>query len=218
MDINEQRQAAVEQALRAYPDDDDLRRLFSGEPTQYRKSKTLHGHVQRGVQMSNEINRLYYTDPEEAYRLFHELVPGAEEHVEITAPFRIEYGMALFIGHDTFINNDFMIVGGGIVTLGAHCLIGPRCTINTPNHAFDIRMRLAGWEHALPVTIGDNVWFGSNVTVCPGVTVGDNTIIGAGSVITKDIPANVIAAGNPCRVIKPLPDHDPAYEGLSDEI
>ena len=81
-------------------------------------------------------------------------------------------------------------------------LIGPRCTIATPNHAKDAATRLAGWECASPATIGSNVWFGSNVTVTPGVTIGSNSIIGAGSVVTHYIPENSIAVGDPARVIR----------------
>ncbi|EFA22636.1 sugar O-acetyltransferase [Bifidobacterium gallicum] len=203
--------ARVEEALRNYPDDDDLRRLFEGEPTQYRKSMTLPRHVAEAARMCSRINAVYYDNPDEAYRLFHEFVPGAGEGVQFTPRFEIEYGMALTIGRGTFLNKDFMICGGGLVTIGEDCLIGPRCTINTPNHALDVHNRLDGWEHALPVVIGNNVWFGSNVTVCPGASVGDNTIIGAGSVVVGDIPANTIAAGNPCNIIRPLPEIDPFF-------
>lgn len=110
-----------------------------------------------------------------------------------------------------------MVCGGGYVTLGEDCLIGPRCTIATPNHAKDAATRLAGWEHASAVTIGDNVWFGANGDGHAGVTIGSNSIIGAGSVVTRDIPENVIAVGNPAHVIREIPEHDPAFadvEGL----
>ncbi len=113
------------------------------------------------------INRIFFDDPDEAYRLFHEFVPDAGEGVQFTPPFNVDYGIGLTIGRGTFLNKDFMVCGGGYVTLGEDCLIGPRCTIATPNHALDAATRLAGWEHASPVTIGDNVWFGANVTVTP---------------------------------------------------
>ena len=164
-----------------------------------------------------KINRIFFDDPVEAYRLFHELVPDAGEGVQFTPPFNVDYGIGLTIGRGTFLNKDFMVCGGGYVTLGEDCLIGPRCTIATPNHAKDAATRLAGWEHASAVTIGDNVWFGANVTVTPGVTIGSNSIIGAGSVVTRDIPENVIAVGNPAHVIREIPEHDPAFadvEGL----
>ena len=191
--------------------DEDLTRLFAGEPTQYRKSKSLPKVSGRASQLCAKINRVFYDDQEEAYRLFHELVPDAGEGVQFNPPFNVDYGIGLTIGRGTFLNKDFMICGGGYVTIGEDCLIGPRCTIATPNHALDAATRLAGWEHASPVTIGDNVWFGANVTVTPGVTIGSNSIIGAGSVVTRDIPENVIAVGNPARVIREIPEHDSAF-------
>jgi maltose O-acetyltransferase len=122
----------------------------------------------------------------------------------VRPPVTIDYGARLTIGDRTFINADFMVIGGGAVTIGEDCLIGPRCSIYTPNHAEDIERRRAGWELPRPVTIGSNVWLGGSVTLTPGVTIGDNSIIGAGSVVTRDIPANVLAAGNPGRVLRPI--------------
>lgn len=148
--------------------DEDLTRLFTGKPTQYRKSKSLPKFTGQAMQMCAKINRIFFDDPDEAYRLFHELVPDAGEGVQFTPPFNVDYGIGLTIGRGTFLNKDFMVCGGGYVTLGEDCLIGPRCTIATPNHAKDAATRLAGWEHASAVTIGDNVWFGANVTVTPG--------------------------------------------------
>jgi maltose O-acetyltransferase len=90
------------------------------------------------------------------------------------------------------------------VTIGADCLIGPRCSIYTPNHAEEPARRREGWERARPVTIGDNVWLGGSVTILPGVTISDDAIIGAGSVVASDIPAGVVAVGNPCRPVRPI--------------
>ena len=176
--------------------DEDLTRLFAGKPTQYRKSKSLPKFTGEAMRTCATINRIFFDDPDEAYRLFHELVPDAGEGVQFTPPFNVDYGIGLTIGRGTFLKD---------------CLIGPRCTIATPNHALDAATRLAGWEHASPVTIGDNVWFGANVTVTPGVTIGSNSIIGAGSVVTRDIPANSIAVGNPAHVIREIPERDPAF-------
>ena len=147
--------------------DEELSRLFGGRPTQYRKSKSLPKYTGEAARVCARINRIFFDDPGEAYRLFHELIPEAGEGVEFTPPFTVDYGIGLRIGRDTFINKDFMICGGGYVTIGENCLIGPRCTIATPNHAKDAATRLAGWECASPVTIGSNVWFGANVTVTP---------------------------------------------------
>lgn len=189
----------------------DVQRLFAGKPMQYRKSATLPGLTWETQSACERINRMFFDDFDGAMRLFHDLVPGAGEGVEFRPPINLDYGIGLEIGDHTFINKDFLVVGGGRVVIGANCLIGPRCTIATPNHALDAATRLDGWEHTSPVVIGDNVWFGANVTVCPGVTIGDGSVIGAGSIVIRDIPAGVVAAGNPCRVIRPLPEHDPAF-------
>ncbi|HXD60329.1 MAG TPA: sugar O-acetyltransferase [Lacisediminihabitans sp.] len=186
--------------------DEDLRRLLAGDWMRYRTSPALQQLTQEAHSICAEINRVYYDSPAEAQRLFEELVPSAGVGIDFRPPISIDYGMRLSIGDRTFINADFLIIGGGFVTIGADCLIGPRCAIYTPNHAPDVTRRLEGWELPIPVTIGNNVWLGGSVTITPGVTIGDNSIIGAGSVVTKDIPANVIAVGNPCRVVKPIPE------------
>ena len=94
------------------------------------------------------------------------------------------------------------------ITIGDHVLIGPRVGLYTANHAIDARERIAGGCYARPITIGSGVWIGGNVDIMGGVTIGENSIIGAGSVVTKDIPPHVIAAGTPCRVIREITDRD----------
>lgn len=185
-------------------EDEDLRRLVAGDWIRYRTSPALQKLSWEAHATCATINRIYYDDPEEARRLFYELIPGAGRGVDFRPPINIDYGARLVIGDRTFINADFLVIGGGPVTIGSDCLIGPRCGIYTPNHAEDIKRRLEGWELPEPITIGSNVWLGGSVTITPGVTIGDNSIIGAGSVVTRDIPAGVIAVGNPCRPIRPI--------------
>lgn len=184
--------------------DEDLQRLVTGDWIRYRTSPALQELTWEAASTCAKINQVFYDDPAEARRLFRELVPGAGEGIDFRPPIRIDYGMRLVIGDRTFINADFLVIGGGQVTIGADCLIGPRCGIYTPNHAQDFTRRLEGWELSEPVVIGDNVWLGGSVTITPGVTIGDNSIIGAGSVVTKDIPSGVVAVGNPCRPIRPI--------------
>ena len=144
--------------------DDDVRRLFEGRPMQYRKSKSLPDLTWQAQSTCDRINRVFFEDQDEAMRLFHDLVPGAGDGVDFRPPINLDYGIGLTIGDRTFINKDFLIVGGGYVEIGPDCLIGPRCTICTPNHALDAATRLDGWEHTTPVRIGSNVWLGANVT------------------------------------------------------
>lgn len=188
-------------------ENDDVRALFAGEWIRYRESAVLPELTWEAQSTCARINSIFFDDQAEALRLFHALIPGAGERIDFRPPINLDYGVGLTIGDRTFINKDFMIVGGGYVTIGADCLIGPRCSIYTPNHAEDRERRLAGWERASAVTIGDNVWLGGSVTITPGVTIGDHAIIGAGSVLTRDIPAGMVAVGNPCRVVRPIAEH-----------
>ncbi|MGW8849432.1 sugar O-acetyltransferase [Streptomyces xiamenensis] len=184
--------------------DEDLQRLVAGDWIRYRTSPALQELSWAAHSTCARINRIFYDDPAEARRLFRELVPGAGEGIDFRPPISIDYGTRLVIGDRTFLNADFLVIGGGQVTIGADCLIGPRCGIYTPNHAQDITRRLDGWELPEPVVIGDHVWLGGSVALTPGVTVGDNSIVGAGSVVTKDIPAGVVAVGNPCRPLRSI--------------
>ena len=195
----------IDEKMRALlPGDEELQRLVSGDWNRYRVSPAMQQLTREAHATCEKINRTYYDDPEAALRLLHDLIPGAGEGVDIRPPLTIDYGARIVIGDRTFINADFLVIGGGAVRIGSDCLIGPRCGIYTPNHAEDITRRKEGWERALPVTIGDNVWIGGSVTITPGVTIGDNSIIGAGSVVTRDIPAGMVAVGNPCRPIRPV--------------
>ena len=106
------------------------------------------------------------------------------------------------------MNHNCVFLDAGGITIGNHVLIGPNVGIYTPEHAFDPVLRAQGYEHSEPVTICDNVWIGGSVVILGGVTIGENTIIGAGSVVTRDIPANSFAAGNPCRVIREITEAD----------
>ena len=186
---------------------EDVRRLFAGEWMRYRSSDVLPRLTAQAQATCAKINRIYFDDTAEAVRLFHALIPGAGKGVDFRPPISLDYGIGLTIGEGTFLNCGFLITGGGRITIGRHCLIGSRCSIYTPNHALAARPRLQAWEGAKAVPIGDNVWIGGSVTICPGVSIGTNSVIGAGSVVVRDIPANVVAVGNPCHVVKALPDH-----------
>ncbi|MGB3534055.1 MAG: sugar O-acetyltransferase [Microcoleaceae cyanobacterium] len=120
----------------------------------------------------------------------------------ILPPFYCDYGCHIFAGDNLYINSDCTILDCNTVHIGDNVLIASKVQIYTAYHPVNPEIRLSGKELAAPIKIGDNVWIGGGAIVCPGVTIGDNVTIGAGSVVTKDIPNNVVAVGNPCRVIK----------------
>ena len=114
------------------------------------------------------------------------------------------HGNGIKIGRNVFVNYNVTMLDGGMITIGDNCLIGPNCQLYTPQHPFDHVLRRKSVETAYPITIGEDTWLGGGVVVCPGVTIGKRCIIGAGSVVTKDIPDDCVAAGNPARVIREL--------------
>ena len=116
----------------------------------------------------------------------------------------MDLGYQTSIGGRTFINAGAVILDVARVAIGEACQIGPNVQILTPTHPLDPDPRRDGWEAAEPITIGDNVWLGGGVIVCPGVTIGTDTVVGAGAVVTKDLPDRVLAVGNPARVIRQL--------------
>ena len=133
----------------------------------------------------------------------------ADDELIINQPFRCDYGKQIRVGKRFFANFNFTVLDEAFVTIGDDCFIGPNVSIYTACHSTDPIERNSRKEWAEPVTIGNNVWIGGSVTILPGVTIGDNVTIGAGSVVVKDIPSNVIAAGNPCRVIRETPPNLP---------
>ncbi|TYR33365.1 sugar O-acetyltransferase [Sphingobacterium phlebotomi] len=126
----------------------------------------------------------------------------------IEPPFRCDYGYNIFLGDNFYANYNLIILDCAPVTIGDNVMIGPNVSLFTAGHPVHQEPRVAGWEFAKPITIGDNVWIGGHTVINPGVTIGKNTVIGSGSVVTKDIPENVVAAGNPCRVIREITDKD----------
>ena len=155
-----------------------------------------------------ELNHTNPRDTEKKTVLLNRLLPHAGNHIEILIPFYTDYGYNCVIGDDTFINHNAYLMDCARITIGKRCFIGPGCGIYTASHPLAWEDRNRGLEKALPVTVGNHVWIGAGVTILPGVTIGDGSVIGAGSVVTRDIPPDVIAAGNPCRVLRPVTEQD----------
>ena len=139
-----------------------------------------------------------------------EILGNTGENCVVEQPLFCTYGYNTTLGDNCFINVNCKLMDSGKITIGNNVFIAPNVCIITEEHAMDVKQRLEGLEYTHPVHIGDNVWICTGALVLPGVTIGANSIIGAGSVVTKDIPPNSLAVGNPCKVIRELTENDQA--------
>lgn len=153
-------------------------------------------------------NRTEDEQTETRQKLMSALFKSVGKNVWIEPDFRCEFGKNILIEDHVYINFGCVILDCAEVSIGANTLIGPNLGIYAPNHAIDAEERIKGGCIAAPVHIGRNVWLGGDVKILGGITIGDNAIVGTGSIVTKDIPANVIAVGNPCRVLRQITKDD----------
>lgn len=151
-----------------------------------------------------DLNASREDQPKERSKIIKQLLPNAAKSVWIQPPFYCDYGYNIQIGKKVFFNFNCVILDVMPVTIGDRSLIGPNVQIYTATHPLHYKERATGLEKAKPITIGNDVWIGGNAVICPGVTIGDRTVIGAGSVVTKNIPPDVFAAGNPCKIIRKI--------------
>lgn len=171
----------------------------------------MDGLSQERLENKKKIFAFNHLDPdrlEEKEKLLKEILGKTGKNVNIEAPFHCDYGYNIEVGENFFANYNFTVLDVGKVRIGANAQIAPNVSIYTAGHPVHPDSRNSGYEYGISITIGDNVWIGGNVCILPGVTIGDNVVIGAGSVVTKDIPDNVIAAGNPCRIIRTITEED----------
>jgi maltose O-acetyltransferase len=151
-----------------------------------------------------ELNDTREDQTDERRRILKSLIPDAAEDLWLQRPFYCDYGTNMKVGEKVFFNFNCVVLDVAQVTIGDRTLFGPNVQIYTATHPMNFRERASGLEFAKPITIGKDVWIGGSVVICPGVSIGDRTVIGAGSVVTKDIPSDIFAAGNPCKVIRDL--------------
>ncbi len=177
----------------------------------YKADDDLLADVLAARAKAKKFNDADPTDMNKLRELFLDIIGGAGENCTVCQPFYCDYGYNIFVGKNFFANYNCMILDVGKVEIGDNVMLAPNVAIYTAGHPIHHEARNTRYEYGIPVKIGSNVWIGGNSVVVPGVTIGDNTVIGAGSVVTKDIPANVIAAGNPCRVIREITDEDKKY-------
>lgn len=178
----------------------------------------------RGVahELCAEYNQLLETEEEQRQAITDQLLPNHGEGTYLQGPIQFDYGQFTSVGVNFYANFNFTVLDEAPVTIGDNVMCGPNVSLMTALHPLRYQQRNMrtdehghlnySYEHAEPITIGNNCWLASNVTVIGGVTIGDGCVIGAGSVVTKDIPANSLAVGNPCRVIRPITEADTLAE------
>ena len=158
----------------------------------------------RARHLTRQYNQSREDEEELRAELLRELFGATAGRVSIEPPFHCDYGANISLGENFYMNFGGVILDCNVVRIGANVQCGPYVQLLAATHPLVAAERILGPELSAPISIGDNVWLGGGVIVCPSVTIGANTTIGAGSVVTRDIPANVFAAGNPCRVIRAI--------------
>lgn len=158
-----------------------------------------------------EYNNCRPDEGEKSQRLIREILGKTGENVYVEAPFRCDYGYNIEVGENFYANYNLIILDVGRVKIGKNAQFAPNVAIYTAGHPVHPDSRNSGYEYGIDITIGDNVWLGGNTVIMPGVHIGNNVVIGAGSVVTKDIPDDVVAAGNPCRVLRSITEEDRKY-------
>jgi maltose O-acetyltransferase len=162
----------------------------------------------RAQEFVDRYNRTLHGEQDRRDEILRELLGDVGEGVHVRPPFRCEYGTRVSIGARTFLNYDCLMLDVAPITIGSACQIGTRVQFLTATHPIDPEARRIGWESGEPIAVGDNVWLGGGVILCPGVTIGDDTVVGAGAVVTRDLPSGVVAAGVPARVIREIGEGD----------
>jgi maltose O-acetyltransferase len=178
-------------------------RMLAGEPY-IADDPVLAEESQRAQRLTHEINTADPNDHDLRRSLLTELLAGFGEGSEVRPPFHCDYGYQTTIGARTFVNWGLVSLDVATVTIGDDVQIGPGVQLLTATHPVEPGPRRDKWEAAQPIVIGDNVWLGGGVIVCPGVTIGADTVVGAGSVVVQDLPSGVVAVGSPAKVIRTI--------------
>ena len=176
-------------------------RMVAGEPYRADDPQIIEANV-RAMDLAEQFNRSRVSDEVRRDALLHELLGSLGTGTVIRAPFHCDYGFQIHIGRRCFINFGLIALDVATITIGDDVQIGPNVQLLTPTHPIDPEERRDKLEAASPIAIGDNVWLGGGVIVLPGVSIGDDTVVGAGSVVSRDLPPGVVAVGNPARVIR----------------
>lgn len=162
----------------------------------------------RANQMVFDYNHTPLYEKEKRQSLLKEIFASVGENVTIETPFNANWGLNTSLGKNFYSNFNMTLVDDADITIGDYVKFGPNCVLTTASHPIEPSLRRQAYQFNRPIVIADNVWLGSNVVVFGGVSIGENSVIGAGSIVTKDVPANVVAYGNPCKVIRTVNDDE----------
>jgi maltose O-acetyltransferase len=164
----------------------------------------IFARQQRAIRLAGAYASAYLDNMEAARSLIRDLIGCLAEDAHIRPPIYVDYGSNITVGEGTFINYNLTALDVASISIGKHCQIGPNVQLLTPTHPIEAQPRRDKLEAAKPIVIRDNVWLGGGVIVLPGVTIGENTVVGAGAVVSRDLPPNVVATGIPAKVIKTI--------------
>jgi maltose O-acetyltransferase len=185
----------------------EYERMVSGQL--YRPSDPdLKALRMRHRQLAREFNQTQENQREQRAAYLPQIFGKIGRNGHVTPPLYVDYGYNITIGENFYANYDAILLDVAPITIGNNVMFGPRVSLLTPGHPIDADVRNSGLEFGQPITIEDDVWLGGHVVVNPGVTIGARTIVGSGAVVTKDLPADVIAVGNPARVLRAVTDAD----------
>ena len=177
----------------------------------YPLDKELWNAHLNSKRITRQLNATLETEVTKRKELVKELFAEAGENAYVEPPFYCDYGRNTKVGDNFYCNYDCVFLDCGPITIGNNVMLGPKVALYAVNHPIEPEIRATNWDYPEPITIGNDVWIGGSVVVCPGVTIGDNCVIGAGSVVVHDIPANCIAVGNPARVLREINEDDMKY-------
>ena len=179
-------------------------KMLKGEIYDANYNKELFDMRIKAKELCFEYNNLKPNNMEEKKKALEKLFQKPIEQCTIEPNFYCDYGFNIELGKNFYANHNLVILDANKVKFGDNVFIGPNCGFYTSGHPLDYETRNKGLEYAKPITVGNNVWIGGNVCIMPGVCIGNNVVIGGGSVVTKNIPSNVVAVGNPCKVLKTI--------------
>lgn len=180
----------------------EIEKMRSGEMYSFADA-AVNESIVHAQKLCGQLRQMTIHD--DGYRqLMEELIPGFPKTALICPPFHCDHGTGIILGENVFINYNAVMLDSAYIRIGRNTKIGPNCQCYTPNHPMDYRERRKPQETAFPITIGEDSWIGGGVTICPGVSIGNRCVIAAGSVVTRDIPDDSLAAGNPAVVKRKL--------------